>query len=116
MIRAKFGELEIKGCVEEVLADYSTITRGLMEALQEKEQMDKEQAKKLIDRAYERGFKSVLGLLQEIADTIINEHKNEPEKKVQIEESEPTDEDINDIINDIAKSIIKGIEDAVKKE
>ena len=56
MIKSNMGEVEISGTTTIILADFSVLTKGMVESLAEN--YGKEEAKEMVEQSYKRGLMS----------------------------------------------------------
>ena len=85
MINTKHGDTSIVGRTEELCADFTCITNVLNEAFSKT--YGKEEAKKLLDDAFQDGFRSKEELEKEIVNELMKlvpGEKNEEEKIIEI--------------------------------
>ena len=56
MIKSNMGEVEISGTTTIILAEFSALTKGMVESLTEN--YGKDEAKEMVERSYKRGLMS----------------------------------------------------------
>ena len=56
MIKSNMGEVEISGTTTIILAEFSSITKGMVESLTEN--YGKDEAKEMVEQSYKRGLMS----------------------------------------------------------
>lgn len=77
MIKSNMGEVEIDGVTPIIMAEFSALTKGMVESLTEN--YGKDEAKEMVERAYKRGLmsekeirKESLEILSDIFEAIKN--------------------------------------------
>lgn len=82
MIKSNMGEVEINGATPIIMAEFSSLTKGMVESLTENH--GKEEAKEMVEGAYKRGLmsekeirKETLDALSEIFEAIKNHIKED---------------------------------------
>lgn len=77
MIKSNMGEVEINGATPIIMAEFSALTKGMVESLTEN--YGKDEAKEMVERAYKRGLmnekeirKESLEILSDIFEAIKN--------------------------------------------
>ena len=68
MIKSNMGEVEISGTTTIILADFSVLTKGMVESLAEN--YGKEEAKEMVERSYKRGLMSEKEIRKESLDIL----------------------------------------------
>ena len=68
MIKSNMGEVEISGTTTIILAEFSSITKGMVESLTEN--YGKEEAKEMVERSYKRGLMSEKEIRKESLDIL----------------------------------------------
>ena len=68
MIKSNMGEVEISGTTTIILADFSALTKGMVESLTEN--YGKDEAKEMVERSYKRGLMSEKELRKESVDIL----------------------------------------------
>lgn len=68
MIKSNIGEVEINGTTTIILADFSTLTKGMVESLTEN--YGKDEAKEMVERSYKRGLMSENEIRKETLDAL----------------------------------------------
>lgn len=68
MIKSNMGEVEISGTTTIILAEFSALTKGMVESLTEN--YGKDEAKEMVDRSYKRGLMSEKELRKESVDIL----------------------------------------------
>ena len=66
MIKSNMGEVEISGTTTIILAEFSALTKGMVESLTEN--YGKDEAKEMVERSYKRGLMSEKGIRKESLD------------------------------------------------
>lgn len=69
MIKSNMGEVEISGTTTIIMAEFSALTKGMVESLTEN--YGKDEAKEMVERAYERGLMSEKEIKKESRDAIL---------------------------------------------
>ena len=82
MIKSNIGEVEISGTTKIILAEFSSLTKGMVESLTEN--YGKDEAKEMVERYYKRGLmsekeirKESLDILSDILEIIKNHIKED---------------------------------------
>ena len=82
MIKSNMGEVEISGTTTIILAEFSTLTKGMVESLTEN--YGKDEAKEIVERSYKRGLmseketrKESLDILSDILESLKNHIKED---------------------------------------
>ena len=82
MIKSNMGEVEISGTTTIILAEFSSLTKGMVESLTEN--YGKDEAKEIVHEAYKRGLmsekeirKESLDILYDILEIIKNHIKED---------------------------------------
>lgn len=82
MIKSNMGEVEINGTTTIILAEFSALTKGMVESLTEN--YGKDDAKEMVERSYKRGLmsenelrKESVEILSEIFESLKNHIKEE---------------------------------------
>ena len=82
MIKSNMGKVEISGTTTIILAEFSSITKGMVESLTEN--YGKDEAKEMVERSYKRGLmsekeirKESLDILSDILEIIKNHIKED---------------------------------------
>ena len=68
MIKSNMGEVEISGTTAIILAEFSSLTKGMVESLTEN--YGKDEAKEMVERSYKRGLMSEKELRKESVDIL----------------------------------------------
>lgn len=68
MIKSNMGEVEISGTTTIILAEFSALTKGMVESLTEN--YGKDEAKEMVERSYKRGLMSEKELRKESLDIL----------------------------------------------
>ena len=68
MIKSNMGEVEISGTTTIILAEFSALTKGMVESLTEN--YGKEEAKEMVERSYKRGLMSEKEIRKESLDIL----------------------------------------------
>lgn len=68
MIKSNMGEVEINGTTTIILAEFSALTKGMVESLTEN--YGKDEAKEMVERSYKRGLMSEKELRKESVDIL----------------------------------------------
>lgn len=68
MIKSNMGEVEISGTTTIILAEFSSLTKGMVESLTEN--YGKDEAKEMVQEAYKRGLMSEKEIKKEWLDII----------------------------------------------
>ena len=68
MIKSNMGEVEISGTTTIILAEFSELTKGMVESLTEN--YGKDEAKEMVERSYKRGLMSEKELRKESLDIL----------------------------------------------
>ena len=68
MIKSNIGEVEISGTTTIILAEFSALTKGMVESLTEN--YGKDEAKEMVERSYKRGLMSEKELRKESLDIL----------------------------------------------
>lgn len=68
MIKSNMGEVEINGTTTIILAEFSSLTKGMVESLTEN--YGKDEAKEMMERSYKRGLMSEKELRKESVDIL----------------------------------------------
>lgn len=68
MIKSNMGEVEISGTTTIILAEFSALTKGMVESLTEN--YGKDEAKEMVQEAYKRGLMSEKELRKESVDIL----------------------------------------------
>ena len=68
MIKSNMGEVEISGTTTIILAEFSALTKGIVESLTEN--YGKDEAKEMVERSYKRGLMSEKGIRKESLDIL----------------------------------------------
>jgi hypothetical protein len=82
MIKSNMGEVEISGTTTIILAEFSALTKGMVESLTENYRKD--EAKEMVEGSYKRGLmseneirKESLDILSEILENLKNHIKED---------------------------------------
>ena len=82
MIKSNMGEVEISGTTTIILAEFSALTKGMVESLTEN--YGKDEAKEMVEQSYKRGLmsekeirKESLDILSDILESIKNHIKED---------------------------------------
>ena len=82
MIKSNMGEVEISGTTTIILAEFSALTKGMVESLTEN--YGKDEAKEMVERSYKRGLmsekeirKESLDILSDIIENLKNHIKED---------------------------------------
>lgn len=70
MIKSNMGEVEISGTTTIIMAEFSALTKGMVESLTEN--YGKDEAKEMVERSYKRGLMSEKELRKESLDILSN--------------------------------------------
>ena len=68
MIKSNMGEVEISGTTTIILAEFSSITKGMVESLTEN--YGKDEAKEMVEQSYKRGLMSEKEIRKESLDIL----------------------------------------------
>ena len=68
MIKSNMGEVEISGTTTIILAEFSALTKGLVESLTEN--YGKDEAKEMVEESYKRGLMSDKEIRKESLDIL----------------------------------------------
>ena len=68
MIKSNIGEVEISGTTTIILAEFSALTKGMVESLTEN--YGKDEAKEMVERSYKRGLMSEKEIRKESLDIL----------------------------------------------
>lgn len=68
MIKSNMGEVEISGTTTIILAEFSALTKGMVESLTEN--YGKDEAKEMVERSYKRGLMSEKEIRKESVDIL----------------------------------------------
>lgn len=68
MIKSNMGEVEIGGTTTIILAEFSALTKGMVESLTEN--YGKDEAKEMVEESYKRGLMSEKELRKESVDIL----------------------------------------------
>lgn len=68
MIKSNMGEVEISGTTTIILAEFSALTKGMVESLTEN--YGKDEAKEMVEESYKRGLMSEKELRKESVDIL----------------------------------------------
>lgn len=68
MIKSNIGEVEINGTTTIILAEFSSLTKGMVEGLTEN--YGKDEAKEMVEESYKRGLMSEKELRKESVDIL----------------------------------------------
>ena len=68
MIKSNIGEVEISGTTTIILAEFSALTKGMVESMTEN--YGKGEAKEMVERSYKRGLMSEKELRKESVDIL----------------------------------------------
>ncbi len=82
MIKSNMGEVEINGTTTIILAEFSALTKGMVESLTEN--YGKDDAKEMVEESYKRGLmsekeirKESVDILSDILETLKNHIKED---------------------------------------
>lgn len=82
MIKSNMGEVEINGTTTIILAEFSSLTKGMVESLTEN--YGKDEAKEMVEQSYKRGLmsekeirKESVDILSDILETLKNHIKED---------------------------------------
>lgn len=70
MIKSNMGEVEISGITTIILAEFSALTKGMVESLTEN--YGKDEAKEMVEESYKRGLMSEKEIRKESLDILSN--------------------------------------------
>ena len=70
MIKSNMGEVEISGTTTIILAEFSSLTKGMVESLTEN--YGKDEAKEMVEESYKRGLMSEKEIRKESLDILSN--------------------------------------------
>ena len=70
MIKSNMGEVEISGTTPIILAEFSSLTKGMVESLTEN--YGKDEAKEMVEESYKRGLMSEKEIRKESLDILSN--------------------------------------------
>lgn len=68
MIKSNMGEVEINGTTTIILAEFSALTKGMVESLTEN--YGKDEAKEMVEESYKRGLMSEKEIRKESIDIL----------------------------------------------
>ena len=68
MIKSNMGEVEISGTTTIILAEFSALTKGIVESLTEN--YGKDEAKEMVEQSYKRGLMSEKEIRKESLDIL----------------------------------------------
>ena len=68
MIKSNMGEVEINGTTTIILAEFSALTKGMVESLTEN--YGKDEAKEMVEESYKRGLMSEKKIRKESVDIL----------------------------------------------
>lgn len=68
MIKSNIGEVEINGTTTIILAEFSSLTKGMVESMTEN--YGKDEAKEMVQEAYKRGLMSEKEIRKESVDIL----------------------------------------------
>ena len=68
MIKSNMGEVEISGTTTIILAEFSALTKGMVESLTEN--YGKNEAKEMVEQSYKRGLMSEKEIRKETLDAL----------------------------------------------
>ena len=68
MIKSNMGEVEISGATTIILAEFSALTKGMVESLTEN--YGKDEAKEMVEESYKRGLMSEKEIRKESLDIL----------------------------------------------
>ena len=68
MIKSNIGEVEISGTTTIILAEFSALTKGMVESLTEN--YGKDEAKQMVEQSYKRGLMSEKEIRKESLDIL----------------------------------------------
>ena len=68
MIKSNMGEVEINGTTTIILAEFSALTKGMVESLTEN--YGKDEAKEMVEQSYKRGLMSEKEIRKESLDIL----------------------------------------------
>ena len=68
MIKSNMGEVEISGTTTIILAEFSALTKGMVESLTEN--YGKDEAKEMLEQSYKRGLMSEKEIRKESLDIL----------------------------------------------
>ena len=68
MIKSNMGEVEINGTTTIILAEFSSLTKGMVESLTEN--YGKDEAKEMVEQSYKRGLMSEKEIRKESLDIL----------------------------------------------
>ena len=68
MIKSNMGEVEINGTTTIILAEFSSLTKGMVEGLTEN--YGKDEAKEMVEESYKRGLMSEKEIRKESLDIL----------------------------------------------
>ena len=68
MIKSNMGEIEISGTTTIILAEFSALTKGMVESLTEN--YGKDEAKEMVEQSYKRGLMSEKEIRKESLDIL----------------------------------------------
>lgn len=68
MIKSNMGEVEINGTTTIILAEFSSLTKGMVESMTEN--YGKDEAKEMVQEAYKRGLMSEKEIRKESVDIL----------------------------------------------
>ena len=68
MIKSNMGEVEISGTTTIILAEFSSLTKGMVESLTEN--YGKDEAKEMVEQSYKRGLMSEKEIRKESVDIL----------------------------------------------
>ena len=82
MIKSNMGEVEISGTTTIIMAEFSALTKGMIESLTEN--YGKDEAKEMVEESYKRGLmsekeirKESVDILSDILETLKNHIKED---------------------------------------
>lgn len=82
MIKSNMGEVEISGTTTIIMAEFSALTKGMVESLTEN--YGKDEAKEMVEESYKRGLmsekeirKESLDILSDILESLKNHTKED---------------------------------------
>jgi hypothetical protein len=70
MIKSNMGEVEISGTTTIIMAEFSALTKGMVESLTEN--YGKDEAKEMVEESYKRGLMSEKEIRKESVDILSN--------------------------------------------
>lgn len=70
MIKTERGNTQLMGNLGDLLTDFTIITQSMFECMTDDQKFEADEAKKMLTRSFERGFKNTSEIINEMDDKV----------------------------------------------